>query len=171
MSNRMSKRLFWLLVMLPLALLSAFAPRLFPNLAWVSFVSTLPLILAWAVVVYRWMQRKRIVVVVVLLFLVGGLLNTACSLVNGGRFPVSGYSLTEWADIVGDVKVYYFPADETTSLAVLGDHKRLGSASIGDLVVFMGCVLLLWVMLAQNLIPDVCSWLQRRRGKEVKSDG
>ena len=74
------------------------------------------------------------------MFLVfGHFSNILVPIINGGGFPVYGYSLEEFHLL--DTKLYHFIADRNTTLYMLGDINIFSGYSAGDFIIYSGLVL------------------------------
>ncbi len=119
----------------------------FNSIAWLDNVAITPLLILWLVSIYYWPVKgnNRLVVRLFMLgslfLILGNTFNTAASLVNGGRFPVVGYTVDEFVSHTHRA-AYYFRADSTTPLSFLGDHAVLSGCSIGDITALSGAVTL-----------------------------
>jgi len=85
---------------------------------------------------------------------VGRTLNVVVGVANGGMFPASGYCASDFTAMEKSAN-YYFLADNSARLTILGDHAVLAGASVGDILALLGCL----------SIPVISTILSRRKAR------
>ncbi len=134
----------FLLVVLPLSafvLLQVFkgATR---DFAFLDNIVYTPALLAWLFFISRDVSgsfSKRMFWAGGALLVAGDFSNILVSIVNGGGFPIYGYSQEEFILIAP--RMYHFIADKSTPLYMLGDLRIFDGHSAGDLMIFLGLLL------------------------------